>query len=118
MGPNTAMPPGHIRAWNARELERERRFWDETPEVWLGGPAGEAALIADVFGDEARRIADHVHSCWQGCDDLHTCPDCGDSGCGGDCAERFGPDPDDDAGHGDDWPPTETVTAFADRGLL
>jgi len=26
--------------------------------------------------------------------------------------------PDDEAGHGDDWPPTVTETAFADRGLL
>lgn len=29
-----------------------------------------------------------------------------------------GDEPDDDAGHGDDWPPVETVTAFSERGLL
>lgn len=26
MGPNTAMPPGHTRAWDARERERQRRL--------------------------------------------------------------------------------------------
>lgn len=41
---------GHTRAFDAVEIEQERRFWDEAPEVWLGGPAGEAALLADVAG--------------------------------------------------------------------
>lgn len=44
------VPPGFKRAGNAVEREDERRFWADTPEVWLGGPAGEAALIADVLG--------------------------------------------------------------------
>lgn len=42
---------GHYRAAKAADAEEQRRFWDETPEVWLGGPAGEAALIADVLGE-------------------------------------------------------------------
>jgi len=42
-------PRGFIRAYKAWWDERERRFWDETPEIWLGGPEGEAALIADVL---------------------------------------------------------------------
>lgn len=46
------VPPGLTRASRAVEAEDDRRFWAETPEVWLGGPVGEAALIADVL-DEA-----------------------------------------------------------------
>lgn len=46
--------PGHCRAFDAFEAEDDRRFWAETPEVWLGGPAGEAALIRDVLGGGAR----------------------------------------------------------------
>lgn len=44
-------PPlsGHKRAYRAVQAEEERRFWAETPEVWLGGPAGEAALIAGLL---------------------------------------------------------------------
>jgi prepilin-type processing-associated H-X9-DG protein len=85
MGPNTAMADGHVRARNAREAESERRFWDETPEIWLGGPAGEAALIADVLDDDE--------------------PYC--VTCCGPCRDDDGhwETPDDDAGHGDDWPP-------------
>lgn len=45
--------PGHVRAWEAREKEAERRFWDDTPEIWLGAPAGEAALIRDVVDERA-----------------------------------------------------------------
>jgi hypothetical protein len=41
-------PRGFLRAYNAVQHEQERRFWDETPEIWLGGPAGEAALVAGV----------------------------------------------------------------------
>lgn len=50
LDPRPKIPPGHWRAWNAVRAEVDRRFWDETPEVWLGGPEGEAALIADVAG--------------------------------------------------------------------
>ena len=107
--------PGHTRAWDAQQKEQERRFWDETPEIWLGGPEGEQALIADVLDDEARRIAEHENACWQGCDDLHYCQDCGHHGCEGDCEESYD-EPDDDAGHGDDWPHIETATV--ERGLL
>jgi len=46
-----AMPWGQIRAKAAVVDEQERCFWDETPEIWLGGPEGEAALIADVAAD-------------------------------------------------------------------
>ena len=44
-------PRGFLRADIAVRREQERRFWDETPEVWMGGPEGEAALIADVLAD-------------------------------------------------------------------
>lgn len=46
-----------------------------------------------------------------GCDCRDDDEFCGDPDCS--CGEA-----DDDAGHGDDWPPVETVTAFAERGLL
>lgn len=42
-------PRGYRRAAKAVEREQERRFWDETPEIWLGGPEGERTLIADVI---------------------------------------------------------------------
>lgn len=51
LDPRPKIPPGHWRAWKAVTAEVDRRFWAETPEIWLGGPAGEAALIADVLGD-------------------------------------------------------------------
>jgi hypothetical protein len=115
--------PGHTRAWDAVQLEEERRFWDETPEIWLGGPAGEAALIADVLGDDVpcytgpcfdcglpdtyRGQGDGIGSC-----ECPRCERCG-SGPGCDCRDddeffcgdpdcSCG-DPDDDAGHADDW---------------
>ncbi|MEU7904139.1 hypothetical protein [Actinoplanes sp. NPDC049118] len=117
---------GHRRAWDAREKEQERRFWDETPEVWLGGPAGEAALIAGVCApcfdcglpDTYDGQGDGIGSCecprcercgsGPGCDcrwddDNFACP------CGGGCWDDR-PD--------DDGPPMETVTAFQDAGLL
>lgn len=53
-GPNAVIAVGHRRAWKAREDEEVRRFLAETPEIWLGGPAGEAALIRDVLGGGAR----------------------------------------------------------------
>jgi hypothetical protein len=46
------LPSGYYRAGMAVKAEEERRFWDETPEIWLGGPEGEAALIADVLGGD------------------------------------------------------------------
>lgn len=52
------------------------------------------------------------------------CPTCGlklwdaDDLIPGDYVCTCDDEPDDDAGHGDDWPPVETTTAFADRGLL
>lgn len=57
------------------------------------------------------------------------CEDCGWMDCEGDCVDEE-PDgavcpcgcgldePDDDAGHGDDWPGVETTTAFQEAGLL
>jgi hypothetical protein len=59
---------GHISAWNAREAERERRVWDEMPEIWLGGPEGEAALIADVLDDDGWCEGDEGV-----CDDPYCC---------------------------------------------
>lgn len=60
------------------------------------------------------REAEHVDSCWAGCEDLHACPDCGrlESVCGGDCDERFGSE-------SEPWPP-EVVTeyGFEEKGLL
>lgn len=52
------VPLGLIRAAAAVDDEQERRFWAETAEVWLGGPDGEAALIADVLD---RPHSGHVH---------------------------------------------------------
>ena len=98
MGPNTAMSAAHIRAWNARELERERRFWAEAPEVWLGGPEGERALIADVLGEE---------------------PD--DDACLGSCCRPDDLADEDDAydDEGYPWPPGVIVeTGLAERGPL
>lgn len=64
--------------------------------------------------DDRQREAEHRDSCWAGCDDLHTCPDCGkpEGICGGDCDGRFDSD-------SPPWPP-EVVTeyAFEERGLL
>lgn len=93
--------------------EQERRFWAETPEIWLGGPEGEQALIADVFGDEERRRIEHRDACWAGCDDLHDdpCEYCELPDCLGDC---WGEEYEDD----DPTPRVVTEHAFADRGLL
>jgi hypothetical protein len=49
-------PHGYDRALRAVRAEEERRFWDETPEVWLGGPEGEAALIDDVLDEPYRPV--------------------------------------------------------------
>lgn len=92
---------GHCRAFDAVEIEVERRFWDETPEIWLGGPEGESALIADVLGDRYAAghdepnynccragEEDHPGPCVVPCLDCNgdgRCPNCGgidDMGCG------------------------------------
>lgn len=43
---------GHFRALRAVAEEENRRCWAEAPEVWLGGPEGERALIDDVVGSD------------------------------------------------------------------
>lgn len=115
---------GHRRAYLAVKAEDERRFWAETPEVWLGGPAGEAALIADVLGtcdvcglpDLHHGHGDGIGSCdcprcdcgtarsSQFCSCDPACSYCLSKACEGDCDEAYADEPDDDAGHGDDWP--------------
>lgn len=96
---------GLIQAAAAVEAEQERRAWDETPEVWLGGPAGEAALIADVLDDDYRccdagndghpgPCVTTCSGCWGG----GKCPECGgvdDLGCAecdgsGSCPDCWG----------------------------
>lgn len=110
---------GHYRARRAVEAEDERRFWAETPEIWLGGPEGERALIADVLADDhpltddERRRREHLDACWQGCDDLHPdlCEYCEEPDCLGDCWGE------EDAST--QWPPDViTTTAFQEAGLL
>ena len=63
--------------------------------------------------DDRQREEEHANYCWDGCDDLHTCPDCGkrESVCQGDCDQRFG---------GDSPSATEVVTeyGFEDGGPL
>lgn len=117
-------PDGHLRAYEAVQELVERRFWDETPEIWLGGPEGEASLIRDVLGgcdvcglpDLHRGNGDGIGSCdcprcdcgvarsssFCTCDPA--CSYCLSKACEGDCDEAFADEPDDDAGHGDDWP--------------
>lgn len=85
-----ATPPGHDRASSAVADENERRFWAETPEIWLGGPEGEHALIADVLSDQRCCLAGdagHDGPCvirCTGCRGDSRCPECGgvdDLGC-------------------------------------
>ncbi len=96
---------GHCRAFDAVEAETERRFWAETPEIWLGGPEGERSLIADVLEDDYRccTAGDDGHpgpcvtTCSSCCGDGR-CPECGgvdDLGCGecdgsGSCPDCWG----------------------------
>lgn len=100
---------GHRRVYLAVKAEDERRFWDETPEIWLGGPAGEAALIRDTFGtcdvcglpDLHRGHGDGIGSCdCPRCDcgvarsSAFCCCDpaclyCLSKTCEGDCDEAF-----------------------------
>jgi hypothetical protein len=90
-GPHPRLVPpsrGHCRALDARDIEQERRFWVETPEIWLGGSDGERALIADVLDD---------YRCCTAGDDGHpgpcvtTCTSCGGDG-DGRCPECSGLD--------------------------
>ncbi len=109
------LPPGYWRAQHAVLREEERRFWAETPEIWMGGPEGEQVLIADVLDwppptDEEQRRRDHLDAC---CDDLHNdpCEYCEQTDCLGDCwGEEYE----------DDEPAMRVITetAFAERGLL
>lgn len=69
---------GHARAYDAVEAETERRFWDEAPEVWLGGPSGEAALIADVLGCDVCKLPDPYNGDGDG---IGSC-DCARCDCG------------------------------------
>jgi hypothetical protein len=53
------IPPGMERAAKAVEREDFRRFWAEQPETWLGGPAGEAALIAAGLHGPPWMVTEH-----------------------------------------------------------
>lgn len=133
-----ATPPGHDRAAWAVADEEERRFWAETPEIWLGGPAGEAALLADVLGgcdvcglpDLHRGNGDGIGSCdcprcdcgaarsssFCTCDPA--CSYCFSQACEGDCDEAYA---DEDDGAAWSEPASAWVVsehAFAERGLL
>ncbi|SNY28957.1 hypothetical protein [Paractinoplanes atraurantiacus] len=88
--PPIKVPPGLIRAARRVEAEIDRRFWAETPEIWLGGPEGEAALIDDVLGERCCLTGEqegHDGPCVVACDECNgdgRCPDCGgvdDLGC-------------------------------------
>lgn len=91
-------PNGHVRAMLAVNAEEERRFWAETPEVWLGGPEGEQALIADdrcCLAGNACHDGPCVVRC-EGCTGNSRCPECGgvdDLGCwyceGTGCCPRY-----------------------------
>ena len=115
--PEQVPAKGHQRAALAVATEQDRRFWDETPEIWLGGPAGEAALVADVLGccdvcglpDSYRGQGDGIGSCdcprcdcgvarsssFCTCDPA--CSYCLSKTCEGDCDEAFADELDDDA---------------------
>lgn len=106
MGPNTAMSPGHIDAWNARELERERRQCHTLYRPWPTGACYDCGLV-DAYDGRG----DGIGSC-----DCPRCPDC--RAAPGDCDGHD--DEDWDWGDFDD----ETVMhiidehGFAERGLL
>lgn len=83
-------PSGYVRAMLAVNAEEERRFWAETPEIWLGGPERERALMLDVLGDPRCCLAGdggHDGPCvirCDGCTGNGRCPECGgvdDLGC-------------------------------------
>jgi hypothetical protein len=75
----TAITFGHRRAWDAWAVADENRRCRAAAR-WSPGP--QAALVLDErrlwLDDEGRRIAEHAYACWDGCDDLHTCADCGE----------------------------------------
>lgn len=83
------IPLGLARAAAAVDAEEERRFLDETPEIWLGGPKGEAALLADLADDRCCLAGDACHDgpcviACDGCNGSSACPECGgldDLGC-------------------------------------
>lgn len=91
MGPNTALAAGHLRAWNARELERERRdclraarhYWPEDDEPRCTLTAGSACYCTGRAGCQMQHDEDTDHE---------------------DDEERFGDDP------GEPWPAGTVVT--------
>ncbi len=106
---NTAMTPGHTRAWDAREAERERRAcraYDPYPggECYCGGCAGAGPCDDDLArgnenacclaGDDGHPGPCQVYCAT--CDGYGRCPLCGgedDLGCHecggtGSCPER------------------------------
>jgi hypothetical protein len=89
-----AMPRGHDRAWHRREHERERRQCFRFYVVDALADDGPQCNVDSAPGEV----------CY--CTHREGCPFADDQ-------------PDDDAGHGDDWPPgVVTEHAFAERGLL
>lgn len=111
--PWASQPPrGYQRAARAVTVERERR--EVRAVYWPLGHAVDDVLDWPPPTDDERRRREHLDACWDGCDDLHDGEFfCGDPDCS--CGEE----PDDDAGHGDDWPPfVVTTTAFQEAGLL
>jgi hypothetical protein len=69
---------GLVQAAAAVDVEEDRRFWADTLKVWLGGPAGEQALIADVTPPaepcDLCQSRDCPGDCWA--DDVCGCGDC------------------------------------------
>lgn len=104
----------------------EERIWEQHG-TWMGGPAGEAALIADVLGCCVAGVDGHDGPCvvrCDGCNGNGRCPFCGgedDLGCdecdgSGSCSECWGK-----GEHVEDvyvGPRVVTEHAFAERGLL
>lgn len=86
--------PGHVRAWDAREKERERRQCFR----FYVGRCLDCGLPDLHNGD-----GDGIGSC-----ECPRCYSCGapPEGCGCSWAEDW---PDDDAGHGDTWARVETI---------
>ena len=117
--------------WRAFEAVhgREERIWEQHG-TWMGGPAGEAALIADVLGCCLAGNDGHDGPCvirCEGCDGDSRCPEChgvDDLGCwyceGAGCCPRGC---DDGELVLEEWTPARipavvTEHAFAERGLL
>lgn len=99
MGPTPAITSGHVRAWNAMQHGRERR------QCFRFYPAD--------FDDEPQCNVDRAPGEVCYCTHREGCPFADDED------DVWDDEPDDDAGHGDDWPPGVVVEqAFAERGLL